>query len=218
MLTMSTSARKRVNKSDYHHGNLSNALIEHAVKKIKKEGMAKLNLRNLASTCGVSATAVYRHFQSKNHLLAAIAHEGFEKYIQSIETAQRNETHIPTRLQQIGITYITFAVENPVHFELMYGSFLDKSLFPDLLKEGDQAYQIFYSQFEEATKQGLMNADLEKLTQAAWALVHGAALLLLENRFTRTDGKKADYYQIAHNVTSVLGMGLFRSLCNMESQ
>jgi len=210
MLTMSTSTQKRIHKSDYHHGNLSDALIEQAVKKIKKEGMAKLNLRNLASTCGVSATAVYRHFQSKGHLLAAIAHEGFEKYIQSIEKAQRNETHIPTRLQKIGITYITFAVENPVHFKLMYGSFLDKSLFPDLLKKGDQAYQIFYSQFEEATKQGLMNADLEKLTQAAWALVHGAALLLLENRFTSTDGKKADYYQIAHNVTSVLGMGLFR--------
>lgn len=52
MLTMSTSASNRDHKSDYHHGNLRKTLTEQAVKKIKKEGMAKLNLRDLVSICG----------------------------------------------------------------------------------------------------------------------------------------------------------------------
>lgn len=211
MLTVSTSKRQRSIKSSYHHGDLNNILIVQAIKIIKKSGISTLNLRDLANKCGVSATAVYRHFKSKDHLLASIAAEGFEVYINAILTAQKNETEIPRKLQQIGIAYISFAVEHPVHFQLMYGTYLDREKFPDLLKKGGEAYHIFHSQFENAVKLGMMTSNLENITRTAWATVHGTALLLLDNQFSRVENEIVDYQQIAYDVTLVLGMGLFKT-------
>ncbi|MBK7300678.1 MAG: TetR family transcriptional regulator [Moraxellaceae bacterium] len=64
-------------KPNYHHGSLREALIAAAILRLQADGMAKLSLRALAADVGVSPTAVYRHFEDKFALLAAIASDGF---------------------------------------------------------------------------------------------------------------------------------------------
>ena len=82
MLTVSTYgayhafvARKRQNR--YHHGDLSRALVEEAVRTIQKSGVEGLTLRAVGQRLGVSRTALYRHFADKSALLSAVASEGF---------------------------------------------------------------------------------------------------------------------------------------------
>ena len=64
-------ARKRAKR--YHHGDLSRALLQEALRTIEKGGVAALTLRAVGTKLGVSRTALYRHFADKSALLAAVA-------------------------------------------------------------------------------------------------------------------------------------------------
>ena len=47
-----------------------------ALKLLEKQDLERLSLREVARNVGVSATAVYRHFPSKESLLKALAEHG----------------------------------------------------------------------------------------------------------------------------------------------
>lgn len=198
---MSTLKRKKISASpSYHHGDLGNALKKNALKIIKQKGIAGLNLRDLAGKCSVSAAAVYRHYQSKDHLLAALAEEGFEE-LQRVMSVANN----PNKIQNMGIAYIHFAQQHSVYFQLMFNSFIDKSKFPSLLKANQNAIQVLRNEVENRIKQGLMQGKAESLTYTAWALVHGIAMLLLDKQL---HSEKMDINQLALEMTVIAGRGL----------
>ncbi|MDQ3273297.1 MAG: TetR/AcrR family transcriptional regulator, partial [Pseudomonadota bacterium] len=62
----------------YHHGNLSEALLDAAEQLLPTRGAEALTLREVAREAGVSHGAPYHHFGSREALLAAIAERGFE--------------------------------------------------------------------------------------------------------------------------------------------
>ena len=63
----------------YHHGNLKQELIDCASKLCERDGYTKLSIRSLAKESGVSQTAPYRHFETKEALYASVATDGFKK-------------------------------------------------------------------------------------------------------------------------------------------
>jgi AcrR family transcriptional regulator len=200
---MSTSKNSLARKSGYHHGNLLDELKKSTIDMIAKQGISKINLRDLAVKCGVSATSVYRHYKSKEHLLAVIAEEGFIKLHEAMLAAEH-----PNKFQKIGIAYIRFALQNPVHFQLMFGPLLEKNNYPALLSASTEAYQVLRIQVEQGIAQGIMMGDVDSLTRTAWATVHGTAVLLLDNQFV-TDKNMIDCDKIAIEVTTILGKGLY---------
>jgi AcrR family transcriptional regulator len=205
MLTMSTSKKPHALKTGYHHGNLLDELKKNAIDIIANQGISKINLRDLAIKCGVSATSVYRHYKNKEHLLAVIAEDGFSKLHQSMLAAQE-----PNKFQKIGIAYIHFALQHQVHFQLMFGPFLEKKNYPTLLHASTEAYQVLRIQIEQGIAQGVMVGDVDSLTRTAWATVHGTAVLLLDNQFvTNNHNDVIDCDRIASEVTMILGKGLY---------
>ncbi len=63
----------------YHHGNLKQELIDCACRLCERDGYTKLSIRTLAKESGVSQTAPYRHFETKEALYASVAQDGFNK-------------------------------------------------------------------------------------------------------------------------------------------
>ena len=108
-------------KKAYHHGNLREDLVTAALEIITRHGAAALTLRSVAKRLGVSQTAPYRHFSSKETLLAAVANQGFaallSRFREGIEAAG---TRPLDRFRSISITYAAFALEHPAHFAVMY--------------------------------------------------------------------------------------------------
>jgi AcrR family transcriptional regulator len=76
---MSTSSRPRApgRPATYHHGDLRRALVDAALALVQERGAEGFTLREAARRVGVSQTAPYRHFETKEALLAAVAEEGF---------------------------------------------------------------------------------------------------------------------------------------------
>jgi AcrR family transcriptional regulator len=67
------------NDRPYHHGDLRSALLEHAVRILRTDGLEALTLRAVARAAGVSQTAPYRHFADRRALMGAIAADGFRE-------------------------------------------------------------------------------------------------------------------------------------------
>lgn len=202
---MSTLKMKKKPAPTYHHGNLANTLKKEALLLIKKSGISGLNLRTLAKRCEVSPTAVYRHYQNKDDLLRVIIEDGLNE----LHAAMLAVTNNPTRLRNMGIAYIRFAVSNPLQFRLMIDSTIDRSQFPTLLEKHNQTFAIVRSEIASCIKEGTMKGNCESLTYAAWATVHGTAMLLLDNQLPDVKSV-ADCDKMALEITTIVGRGLSR--------
>ena len=66
-------------REKYHHGDLRQAILDCSCEHLlRNSGTDCLSMRAIAREIGVSATAPYRHFESKNALFAGIATLGLE--------------------------------------------------------------------------------------------------------------------------------------------
>lgn len=168
---MSTS---KPTKSSYHHGDLQAALIRSAGNILEKEGVESLSLRAVARKAGVSHNAPYRHFPEREGLLAALAAEGFEW----LGAAQR-EAAEKGGLRAMGEAYVLFALEHPQRFRLMFGGQICIARHAELREVATKTFAglsgALAARVPEA--QGARDASI-----AAWALVHGLALLLMGER------------------------------------
>ena len=56
----------------YKSEELPTALVLAGIKEIERHGLADFSLRRVASLCGVSCAAPYRHYKNKNELILAV--------------------------------------------------------------------------------------------------------------------------------------------------
>ena len=93
-------------RSNYHHGDLKQAIIDAACEILRSHSADSLSLRDIARDLGVSQTAPYRHFDCKTSLFAAVAIYGFELLTEELQ--KTSDAHPGTRegLLEVGLTYI----------------------------------------------------------------------------------------------------------------
>src|SRR5580698_6568328 len=111
-----------MNKSTYHHGDLSNALVAAALEVVEREGVESISIRELAGALGVSRAAPYRHFSDRDALLAAVAARGFEGLIAGYEEALAQPGGGCERLRRVTLVYFDFAIGRPGLHRLMFES------------------------------------------------------------------------------------------------
>ncbi len=174
-------------KRDYHHGDLSNALVEAAARLMVERGIGNVSLREVARKAGVSHAAPYHHFGNKSELLAAVAEEGFKRFDTYQVRALRSAPKDPMqKLKALGHAYVRFAIAHPTFFRIM---------FRYDIKETDRHFSL--GAVAKRTFDRLLNTVCESLKKEnkpvdpmlasirAWALVHGLATLWLDGRLNK---------------------------------
>lgn len=157
----------------YHHGDLRRTLIAVGRALLAEGGPHGVSLREVARAAGVSHNAPYRHFESREALLAAIAADGFEQLSSRLVAAAGNaEAGRTGRLVAIGRVYVAFAIEVPSLYRLMFSSEISKSGFPALRMAADRAYEQLAAAIPASS------TSPRDTALGAWALVHGLADLL----------------------------------------
>jgi len=186
---MSTSKRR---KRSYHHGDLPAALLRAAGKILEKEGLEALTLRRLTHHTGVSRSAPYRHFRRREALLAALAADGYAL----LGRAQRAAA-AAGGLRAMGEAYVSFALDHPQLFRLMFGSAVRIARHERLRDIATQTYAGLAGALAERVggSVGARDASI-----AAWALVHGLAQLLLDDRVTVAARQGRTEEQFIHDV------------------
>lgn len=185
-------------KNQYHHGNLKHDLIEFAIQTISEEGPERLSLRNISKQCGVSHNAIYRHFASKDELVAACQNyvtECLTDYLtQAIEGKDETE---PETLSVLSYAYVTFFQEHPTYFRFLYHSTAPcKIIFTMEDIEGN------YPPFELFRKLSVALATRYNMTKEAglkrlvkyWAVMEGIVSMMIST-VVELDGDWKDYLE-----------------------
>lgn len=170
-------------KDAYHHGDLRAALVAEALSLLEKRDLEQLSLREVARNVGVSATAVYRHFPSKDDLLKALAERGLEMLGEQQQRAAA-KAEGRTAFAQTGRAYVRFALAHPNLFRLVFIH------TPARLRPGKgSAEALPASLLKDYVTLGLgAKASDEQVFAAAlraWSLVHGLAMLILDEQVDR---------------------------------
>jgi AcrR family transcriptional regulator len=165
----------------YHHGDLRQGFIDGACAQLRKASADQLSLRALARDLGVSQTAAYRHFESKNALFAAIATQGFEMMTAELESAaEAHEGDIEVALVEVGLAYVHWALRYPERYQLFLdSSLLDFAAYDDLNAAGANCFAVLLNLITQGKAQGLF-VDQPALLLAGiiWSSVHGLTSLL----------------------------------------
>ena len=174
----------------YHHGNLRSALLDEALATIRAEGVEGVTLRDIGARLGVSRTALYRHFTDKRALLAAVATEGFRMLREQLVDAWEKGGRGDTAFHAMGVAYVHFAVDNPSHYRVMFGGFIDPAAkSPELGAEARGAFQALVDALAALQHDGVFYSDDAVLMAThTWALVHGIAMLAIDGQLGETAG------------------------------
>lgn len=207
MLLATTSSRYNgdvdAKAEKYHHGNLRSALLKAAFKLIEKIGSERFTLREVARKAGVSHNAPYRHFPSRESLIAALATESLQQLHENLQAAVDKCADPSACLHDAAIAYLRFALKNPSRFNIMFHSTFDREAYPDYVA----AYTGLLELLSELIRQGRGFATpAETAGELIWASIHGIAELGLAKRLR--DGSQLELEQLADTVTSALLAGL----------
>jgi AcrR family transcriptional regulator len=187
-----------VSRRPYHHGNLREALLDHALQAVAEHGPAGWSLRDLARRAGVSHSAPAHHFGDKRGLLTAIATDGYTRLAAELDAAWQ----ATGSFLEVGVAYVRFAVADRATFDVMYR--------PDLFHADDAAFRAareasarpLYGPLESVGAPADPSFDPLHAGIAAWSLVHGFAALWLTGNLPPALGQ--DPEAVAREVASYL--------------
>ena len=164
----------------YHHGDLKEALIEAGLGLLAESGNpAALGLREASRRVGVSQAAPYAHFRDKRALLAAVAERGFRMFADSMLRSAGALAPGEERLAALAQGYVTFALENPALYRLMFGPDLAiRETATALAEAAGASFRVLL----ESIGGDPHAPETAAAALAAWSFAHGLALLLIDGR------------------------------------
>ena len=189
----------------YHHGNLREQLIFCAYDWISTNGIESISLRKIAKIAKVSQTAPYRHFDSKEHMLAEVATLGFGKF--SSEMSKNKTTdNTADDLVRSGVTYIEFGLANEHIIDLMFNYPMKKTDFPELLAAADKAFGMLLERLHYMHHGNADSLQLNGISMHAY--VHGLLAIIRINQRIDTSAETAFFKAsstVKDNLEKMLG-------------
>jgi AcrR family transcriptional regulator len=148
------------------------------------EGPKAVSMRKVAAKAGVTAPAIYRHYEDKDELLNEIINAGLEILQRYLEPAFRAQTPFE-RLQLLIDYYLDFALEQPRYFDF---AFLAPShgirLADELARYNRSTFLFAVQQVHLCMEQGVFVRDDPLETSImVWAEAHGLVTLFRMERF-----------------------------------
>ncbi|WTW95717.1 TetR/AcrR family transcriptional regulator [Streptomycetaceae bacterium NBC_01309] len=180
----------------YHHGDLSNALVEAGMGLVRSGGPDALVLREVARATGVSSTAAYRHFENHGELVEAVKHEATQLMARRVRAELDAKPASPDpvdealrRIAAAGVGYVRFALAEPGLFRLIFRKSKNAGRTALALaaedaspaKEGDESYMTMADALDTLVAEGVLAVERRPFMDIAlWGSVHGIAMLLID--------------------------------------
>lgn len=190
-------------------GDLREACVKEALAIIAKGGIDSLSLRDVARRLGVSHQAPYKHFPSRDHILAEVVGRAYATF--AAHLAKRPTSEDPYEdLGLLGRAYLDYARKHPLHYQLMFGTPLpDPAEHPEMMKQAEHAFATLRDAIAKLPGRA-QGADVELDALYAWSVVHGLASIL-QTRATQQLGiRKATIAEATAHTLGKIGSALGR--------
>jgi AcrR family transcriptional regulator len=206
------SRRRNSRPKPYHHGDLRRVLIDAAFQLVEEGGAERVSVRETARRAGVSPGAPFRHFESREALITAVAMEAQRRFHAeiAIALAETPPGDPLARFRSLGLAYLRWALRNPAHFEIISsGRFFDYDKATDLVRDNAGVIGTVERTLAEALAQDqLRTVDLKQLQVAARALVYGFARMKIDGHFPRWGIAAADAERTAEAIVDLFIDGI----------
>jgi AcrR family transcriptional regulator len=175
-------------------------LIEAAARLLDRGGPAAVTLRAVAQRCGVSHNAPYKHFASKQDLLAAVASRELGR---GTEPAKSKRSDARARLRTMIHGYVHWGRSRPARFKLTFGAW--SSGTDELAQAAAVARQRLIQAVADAMQaKQIARGDPERVAYLILALAHGATDLALGGHLSATGKGKADPEDLIDDLLALL--------------
>ncbi|MDO4732838.1 MAG: TetR/AcrR family transcriptional regulator [Bacillota bacterium] len=153
-------------------------LILAGLREIESRGLTDLSLRRIASSCGLSCAAPYKHFADKHDFILAIIDYVNQEWLQrSYQVEKKFAGDSRRQLVELSMEYIYFLLENP-HFRsilMLRDDSLDEEQTRRKTEVSATTKRIISRYCAEA---GLSKEAEIRKTFVVRSLVYGASLML----------------------------------------
>ncbi len=166
--------------TDRKPAQLEHHILEAAREILAEGGIDALSMRTVADRVGVSATALYHYFDSKQALVDRVVESAFGHFGEYLEgTLSRHPEGSIERVAALGARYIEFALEHKEHFSVIFSI---QTSNPRAIEElpGGGGYPLLRQCVNEAMASGAMRkSDPDLVSMYLWSVVHGLTTLRL---------------------------------------
>jgi AcrR family transcriptional regulator len=163
------------------------ALLDAAEQLLDSGGVKAVTLREVGRRAGVSHNAPYKHFPSKEALLAAVAARELDRHAALLATAVDGGQLPEAVLRATLHHYAETAVRYPNRFRLIFGRWTTGT--PELAGAAGTAWRHLVAVVSLAQQRGaLPPGDPERIAALLRATAHGAADLAIAGHLS-PDGK-----------------------------
>lgn len=145
---------------------------------IASDGVEKLSLREVARRLGVSHQAPYKHYPSRDHILAEIVARAFADFAAHLD-AHPKSGDPDADMSDMGRAYLSYARTKPLEYRLMFGTPLpDPGEHPEMMRQAKHAFALLCDSLRrKAQERGRAVHDDEIVLDALfiWSGLHGLA-------------------------------------------
>lgn len=156
-----------------------------------KDGYNSLSMRKIARTAGCGLGTIYIYFENKDILIHDLIDEGFERmYSFLFDQVEHKETP-RSRLETFIGTYITFGLENPEFYEIMYLLHPERmQRYPrDKYRKARRSLELLEDVIREVRSENNGSGNNQLQSYAVWSALHGAVTIILAERLDRSIGQ-----------------------------
>lgn len=155
---------------------LREACIVAARQVIAERGVENLSLREVARKLGVSHQAPYKHYPSRDHLLAEVMRRCFQGFAEHLDRRARSDDPIQD-LAALGEQYLAYAREHPLEYRLMFSTTWPESADEaDLVNDATHAFDVLRGVLRRMHGEGPKARELIDLDALyIWSTMHGLA-------------------------------------------
>ena len=156
--------------------DLRDACIVAAQEVIAERGVENLSLRDVARKLGVSHQAPYRHYPSRDHLLAEVMRRCFQRFAAHLDARPQHDDPAQD-LASLGQQYLTYARAHPLEYRLMFSTTWPRQDgAPDLVPDATHAFDMRRGVLRRLHGGDAAQPDLVELDALyIWSTMHGLA-------------------------------------------
>ena len=188
-------------KERYHHGDLRGALLDAAEALVRERGADCWSLREASARVGVSPSAAYHHFASRDALVSALSQRVIARSGEFLRDAAARASGDPQQpLVAFGAAYVRWALDDPAVARLVFGAphaSSDAVVSP-------HPHDVLAAELDRLVLAGVLDAAARPGAEfVVWAAVHGLTTLLLDG-LVRLDDEHAVAREAERVVRAVL--------------
>ena len=164
---------------------------------VAEHGAGGVTMRGVAARIGVTPMALYRHFASREALLAAVVDEAQATFLRYLQRAMAEPT-AGERLLASGQQYLAFALGHPRRYAVL---FMEQRTTNPEAAGGAAAWQdaatfrFLVDRIRDCAAEGVMHVDApEDVALSIWAHVHGLVSLYLAGKLAVDEARFRSIY------------------------